>query len=256
MKNLLILLFTLIGAQAFGDSVVHLPAGTESESKQTERNLPTKRDPFARAFPSSAPSKLVEFHVSKVGNDKNKLLEVFEIIRQSSKPKNEGTSFEIMQRIDERNFLVYRLEKETSAVSSGSASIGGGGGVYSRTYLRPDRTKLYYLMYSSGLDAVDGERVKDLPVTLTEEIESYTTTVGSTKSVRVYKEVTVDQDLMSREEFVERLRSGDKWIIKSYESKDCFPCGGTGRLSEFRGGGRCKDCNATGKIVSSLVVLW
>lgn len=251
MKFLLIPLSLFICVTAFGYSVIHLPAGQEVPAKDEGAGFDIFAGPSASTYD---PAHLKEFRVSKVGSDKSELFKVFEIVSEGSKPRFKGTSFEIMQRITGREFLVWKLKTESYTVGN---SYGNGGNVAVRSTTRPDLTQIYYLKLTEEINAVDGERLKDLPVVLTDEIESYATAAtGAAKSVRVYKEIARETAGMSQAGFVERLRSGEKWIIKSYSKEGCFPCGGEGKLSDFKGGGRCGDCNGLGKFNVSLLVKW
>ena len=251
MKLIFALLSVLFSLQLFGYKVVHVPAGEEPPKPQRS----VQSGPFAPPSSPNAP-ELVDFKVSKVGNNKSQLLEVFGIIQQNESDQPKGTTFQIMQRIDQNNFLVYKFVTKTNVVSSSMASIAGGGNVRSNSYLSLERTKVSYLKYNRGLDAVDGEKVKDLSVVLTKEIETYATAVGSMKSVRVYKEALNERNIFSREEFVEKLRAGETWVIRSYLAEECFPCKGTGRLNQFNGGGRCDKCKGKGDLTKDLLVKW
>jgi|GEM_PF-6818891 len=209
-------------------------------------------DPFA-APGTAASNKIIPFRVSQVGNDKSELLRIFKLIQDQDK-KIPSTSFEVLQRLSPTEFLVYKLVTKESVVSSASASMGGGGNVYSHAYTEPDLSTVYCLKLTSPSNAVDGEEIKNLSVILTEEIKTYETALGAQRSVRTY--VDHRSSKLSKEEFVIRLKSGEEWTLLDYSKEACFPCGGDGVLSDFKGGGKCKDCNGSGSFQIGLLVKW
>ncbi len=200
----------------------------------------------------SADNPVKEFRVSKVGADKTELLNVFAAVQ--SKEAGVPEAFEVLQRLSDTNYLVYPMKAVSRVVSSSSSSYGGGGGSYTYNYSQPDRSTLYWLVTESPWNAVGGETISGIFAIKTGNVRTYTTALGAQKSVKEL--VEIQPPLLSRDEFVSRLRAGEEWTLESYRLEPCSRCFGDGKLSDLQGNARCPDCRGKGKVQVDLIVKW
>lgn len=196
-----------------------------------------------------------DYQVSKAGKDQARLAEVFQkVAALEALAKPAGKNFEVLRRVDDKQFIVYRkATKFRPVVASGMARIGGGGGSATpTTYEETDYTTAFWLITSSPHNIADGEVLRGVVATITEETKS---DAGST--YRVLRDTpAVPVAAFTKENFVFRLKAGQTWNLKNFESQKCPTCGGDGKLSAMQKNGACPDCRGKGAFPVDLTVRW
>lgn len=211
-------------------------------------------DPFARkntASSTASSNPTITFRVSEVGHDKTMLLKVFDTLNRGERQKqNEFDGVEVSRRISDTEYLVYPLERKYRTVADSSQRLGTGGNARSIGYLSADTSNRYYLVLLSAKNMAEGERDTTIPIRKTDE--TFTTSWGG--SYRKIEEVP--GDLISREEFVARLRSGETFTIENFEEQKCTKCHGFGHLGFLSGEKDCPECGDSGKVWVNCLVVW
>jgi len=182
-------------------------------------------DPFGKSFGKSNPPITETLEVSKVGNDKSKLIKAFNLIKENHKSRA-VRKFKVVQRLDSRRFLI-------------SVSDGING--------------LLITLTDKGV--VDGEQIEVNGVEKTNEIYEYTTVLNAKATVGVFKELGVVVDL-TQDEFIKRLKNGEVWMIWRFEKNNCTYCGGDGVAGTPANEKPCKDCDGKGFRSRDLLVRW
>lgn len=150
--------------------------------------------------------------------------------------------------------MVYRTRTKYSTTASSMASIGGGGRTNGTSREVTDHSKIYFLVLSEPKDYADGDRLKDIFAVDNSKTKSYTNTLEATQTVMVLNEVTpVD---LSQDEFVEKLKKGESWLLKRFKEKSCTFCFGDGKLSASTNYAKCPDCNGKGSTLLDCVIKW
>lgn len=198
------------------------------------------------------------FQVSKASKNKSELLQVFENVqRLEAKKEGKVLNYYVSQRLGPQKFLVYKMKWSGGTVTSSLGSVGGGGGSYSYGGYVPDRSKTYLLETKTDRNVADGEKLTDIISAQSDEIFGYTATTGAKKSVRIIRELKSDeQSLLTKEQFVERLKTGETWLLRGFKKEKCLDCFGDGKLSALQGGGTCKSCRGSGDIKTNYLVKW
>jgi hypothetical protein len=196
------------------------------------------------------------FNVSKAGSDKSELNSAFAAIQKIEKDKKYGepTTFEILQKLDSKGYLVYKTRTEYNTVSSGMSSIGGGGGGYTTSSEVTDRSKIYYLVIREVGNHADGDRLEGMFTVDAAKTKTYTNTLGAAQTVTVLEEVVPVE--LSQEDFVARLKKGESWVLKNFRKKSCGGCFGDGKLNAMKNYARCPDCKGEGYAMLDCVVKW
>ena len=182
-------------------------------------------DPFAGKS-GLRPGGLKTFRVSKTGKNKDLLLRIFEDVRaqEASKFGKSRTDFmmfmEVRQRITATTYLV---------------ELGNG--------------KAYWFIAKDPMNKVDGDTIECL-AKITEEVKSYTSALNTQKSVRVIRELSVEDlnlpkrpPALTKEKFVTELKAGKTWTVTIKDK--CKVCGGSGQLKSVSGKRSCKSCSSS-----------
>jgi hypothetical protein len=195
------------------------------------------------------------FNVSKAGKNKEELIKVFKSIQDIEMAKKYApASFEVLQKLGSKGYLVYKTRIEYNTIASSMARMGGGGGSYTTSHEVAERSTIYFLVTLEPKNYVDGEIIKGFFTVKSDATKSYMNTVGATKTVAVLDEV-IPQPL-TQDEFVERLKNGDTWLLKNYKKKKCHGCFGKGKLGALKNYATCPDCNGKGAFMLDCVVKW
>jgi hypothetical protein len=189
-------------------------------------------DPFAAAGGSSRRNKkCYEYSVSKGANNKANLLEIYSRVATHEAYVDFAKrtySFRVLQRIDSKKFLV---------------TVGD-----STTYL---------LESNVDINAVDGEWIKDISIIFTDDIYEYESVIGAKRSVKIIKIGKAEiKEMMTKEEFIEKLKGGATWRLKNLLYKKCAKCFGTGKLGALDGYKACEECGGHGGQSLDCIVKW
>ena len=152
-------------------------------------------DPFAGKS-GLRPGGLKTFRVSKTGKNKDLLLRIFEDVRAqgASKFGKSRTDFmifmEVRQRITATTYLVDTGDEQP-----------------------------FWFIAKDPMNKVDGDTIECL-AKVTEEVKSYTTALKTQKSVRVIRELSVEDlnlpkrpPALTKEKFVTELKAGKTWTV-------------------------------------------
>jgi|GEM_PF-2482435 len=209
----------------------------------------------------------ITFSVSATGADKTELRRVLEAVQELEGGKNDKTAadFEVIQRIDLRNFLVYKKvwkERRAPVIGDSLSRIGGGGGVAGGGTYRVaevDRSKVFWLITSRDHDNVaDGEFLVGIIAIETGKTRETEEATGYPSTVRELKEKTDEAIALtpSQEEFVAALKSGKTWTLNNFTKTQCSRCNGKGNLGVLHENLRCPSCQGVGSLFSDCLVKW
>jgi hypothetical protein len=172
----------------------------------------------------------LDFLVSKA-TDKDKLVEVFEAVAKidyEAKLRERSltrSQLRVANRIDDSNFVVRAIEGTT----------------------------YYWLVAASPLNLADGETFS-MTVTKTDEIKEY-----GTSSYRIIRQIPGGGDvpMMTKDQFVERLKLGEVFQLHAFGQARCEACGGAGQKAMAKHSEReCKKCNGRGTVQVDYTVRW
>jgi hypothetical protein len=197
-----------------------------------EENKGALYDPFASAGVSRRRNNnCFEYSVSKGANNKANLLEIYSRVASYEADTDFAKrtySFKVLQRIDSKKFLV---------------TVGD-----STTYL---------LESNVDINAVDGEWIRDISIIYTNDIYEYESVIGAKRSVKIIKIGKAEiKEIMTKEEFIEKLKVGATWRLKNLLYKKCAKCFGTGKLGALEGYKGCEDCGGNGGQSFDCIVKW
>ena len=204
--------------------------------------------------------KVVEFRVSVAGNDKTELMRVFLAVQELEK-KGELEDYKVMQRINLREFLVYKKTWAEGGsggmVASSMRAIGGGGNVYVGGGGRKgaDKSIVYWLKTKEDHDVADGETLSEMFTEPTGKTREYTSVLGAKKTCRELAEMDKNVEF-SKEDFLAALKEGKTWTLVNFSKSKCSQCGGSGKLGALKNYAQCPGCKGKGGIVSDCLVKW
>jgi hypothetical protein len=173
-------------------------------------------------------SKAEIFHVSKTGNDKTRLMKVFEAVsRQELVSQIPPPIFlKTSQKIDDHNYLVYWKDLTYWLILENPQDLADDSGIV--------------------IHGCEDKRTKE-----------YISVLGAKKTVGVVREIKFSEPkAMAKEEFSERLKKGETWTLKEFSVKPCAVCFGDGKLSVLNDYSICHDCNGNGEFKNDLLVKW
>lgn len=168
------------------------------------------------------------FNVSKTGNDKTRLVKVFEAISQQEFASQIPPSIflKTSQKIDNNNYLVYWKDA------------------------------IYWLILKNPQDLADNKKIV-ITGYETEGTKEYTSVLGVKKTVAVVMEIeTREPKRITKKEFAERLKKGETWTLYKFSVKPCAVCFGDGKLSVIESHRECNACHGEGEFISDLLVKW
>ena len=114
----------------------------------------------------------------------------------------------------------------------------------------------YWLILLEPRSIADDEQIL-LNCIKSNETKEYASVLGANKTVKVLREIEArEPKIMTREEFIDRLKSGVSWTLKGFVEKSCNECFGDGKLSVMQNYARCGDCQGLGNITMDLLVKW
>jgi len=206
----------------------------------------------------SQEKKMMEFRVSEAGKDKAELMRVFSAVQRfENRGKLNLEDFEVMQKINLREFLVYKKTwaKGGNGGMSGNQMdgrgfyAGGGGGKGT------DISTIYWLKTKEDHDVADGETLSNMVIVPTGKTREYTSVMGAKRTCRELTE-TGENMGFQKEEFLAALKQGKTWTLKDFSKSKCFQCGGTGKLGVMKNYAQCPDCKGKGEIPADCLVKW
>lgn len=171
------------------------------------------------------------FKVSESGKDKASLAAVFNAVQNIELKKAGGDprSFLVIQVFDAKKFLVQPVGEGTD--------------------------NNYLLIGKTPRTMADREVIRSIYAVTTGKTHSYNSVAGAKTTVRIIDEID-PPPLMKTEEFVARLKAGDKWTLKSFQAEKCKKCFGDGKLSALQHYADCPDCSGKGEWKLDLLVIW
>lgn len=212
---------------------------------------------------TAAPQKKV-FRVSKVGKDKSELMDVYEAVRavEFVKKYGEPRRFKVSQRISDGEFHGYfmklvkiRFDAPAGMEVDAEGYVTARSGKKIKTHEWRGTGQRFLLKTSVPVNAADGEIIKDLLYSVTKETVSYTTVQGAKATVRVISQVVPKDEVISKKDFVFRLKAGETWNLKNVRETRCDDCV-AGRRPALRGGGQCGTCGGDALVLTDYLVKW
>ena len=178
------------------------------------------------------------FLVSKVGKDKSELMEVYEAVKRIEFDRVYGKPrrFKVSQKISDTEFHGYFMKL-----------IGNKRWMTER--------RRFLLRVKKPMNLADGEVIESLYVKETDETVSYTTVQGAKSTIRVVEQVIPKADIMSKKDFVFKLRAGESWTVRKLRETRCNDCV-QGRRGALKGGGICPTCGGDAKVITDYEVRW
>lgn len=178
---------------------------------------------------STGQQRSYTFLVSQGGRNKALLMRVFDAIKKGEdekKTSKDQRALQVRRRISSKTFLV------------------NAGGV----------TDFWFIALEPR-DWTDHDKFKANAV-LTEGTKTFKFEGEESKTVRVLKEVAGKPvPLFTKDEFVRRLKEGETWDLREFETQKCETCGGDGFTGEEETEEECPDCEE-GKIFVDFTVKW
>ena len=168
------------------------------------------------------------YHVSAGGDNKALLMRVFGAVKKVEEAKTGGGSrrYTVRQRISPTEFLV---------------NSGGN--------------EDYWFIALKG-EAWDSREQIRADTELTDATRTFLNESGETVKVRVLKQVkSKPPPEFTKEEFVQRLKDGQTWVLVDFEKRKCEHCEGDGKVETESGIENCDECTE-GMVSIDYVVEW
>lgn len=201
-------------------------------------------------------NKVAVFLVSQAGKDKSELMRVFAAVQKLENAGNvKLEDYQVSQRINLREFLVYKKSWLGGVVASRGASSGNGGGVYCYGGMAADTSTTYWLKTKDDHDVADKESLSNIITAPTGKTREYTSVLGAKMTCREMAE-TDENVAFSKEDFLAALKGGKTWTLKNFSKSKCSQCSGTGKLSVMKNYAKCPDCKGNGEVVTDCLVKW
>ena len=155
--------------------------------------------------------------------------------------------YEILQRINAREFLVYRKSWRIER------SFDGPPDYISET----DTSVIYWLIGKKDRTLADGESLDGIDIEPTGKVRTYHSVSGADITAREIRErVAGEVPLFSQADFVAALKAGKTWELPGFSRVRCEQCGGDGKLGSLSKNSECEPCGGKGEFISSYLVKW
>lgn len=168
------------------------------------------------------------FHVSAGARNKPLLMKVFAAVQKLEAEKHAGGSrtLEVRQRMSSTSFVV---------------NAGGSSD--------------YWLIPLEPQDWRNRDRIR-IDAEFTGDSKTFRDESGRNVTFRVMKQVpSRPVPALTREEFVRRLKEGEKWTLVHFELRPCPKCGGDGMIENPEEYVECRDCHE-GRLSIDYIVEW
>lgn len=119
----------------------------------------------------------------------------------------------------------------------------------------------YLCDYDKAVILQDGNILEDATVTVWVNpagVYDFTTVAGSTRRVELFKEAVAkeDEEAPEKEEFVERLKAGETFTVRTINPTGCAKCFGDGKLGASEKYEVCLDCGGSGEAITTWTIKW